>query len=311
MGDALGSTSFSGHETFSFRYGWLKKGLDAQSLRATIFSDDDAMTVLGVGKNMVRSMRHWCLATRVLEDVETPRRRRGESLRPSAFGKAVFSDRGLDPYLEDLGTAWLLHWQLASLPDRATSWFWAFNWVHEMEFTKEALVAALERWIAVYGSKQVSRATLQRDIDCLLHTYVAPRAARGAVLEDSLDCPLVELGLIRQTDETSTYSFNRGAQPRLSDAVLLYAVLDFWNREKEHLKTLSLYDLAHAPGSPGRVLKLDEDSLAARAEQFERLTHGRVVYDETAGLKQLFRKGVISPADSLRMVYRRTLQHAG
>lgn len=311
MGDSLGPTSFSGHETFSFRYGWLKKGLDAHSARGTIFSDADAMTVLGVGKNMVRSIRHWCLAARVLEEDLSGKRGRGERLVTSSFGKAVFSDKGLDPYLEDLATAWLLHWQVASRPDRATTWFWAFSFVNDVEFSKEALVAALERWAAIYASKEVSRATLARDVDCFLHTYVPSRSAAGAGWEDSLDCPLAELGLIRQTDNASTYAFNRGAQPELSNAALLYAVVDFWSRRKTDLKSFSVHDLAHAPGSPGRVFKLDEDSLASRAEEFEDLTGGRIVYDETAGLKQLFKRGAISPSESLKSVYRRSLKHAG
>ena len=59
---------FSGHETFPFRYAWLKKGFDGLLRRPDVFGSDDAMVELGVGKNRVRSIRHWCLATRVLEE---------------------------------------------------------------------------------------------------------------------------------------------------------------------------------------------------------------------------------------------------
>ena len=51
--------SFSGHETFPFRYTWLKKGVDAVSDDPSVFSSDRATITLGVGKNMVRSIRHW------------------------------------------------------------------------------------------------------------------------------------------------------------------------------------------------------------------------------------------------------------
>ena len=54
--------TFSGHETFPFRYPWLKKGFDAVREDVSVFGRDDAITTLGVGKNMVRSIRHWCLA---------------------------------------------------------------------------------------------------------------------------------------------------------------------------------------------------------------------------------------------------------
>jgi hypothetical protein len=61
--------SFSGRETFVFRYGWLKKAVDAVLQDSEAFNREDAMVNLGVGKNMVRSMRHWSLATRVVEEV--------------------------------------------------------------------------------------------------------------------------------------------------------------------------------------------------------------------------------------------------
>jgi hypothetical protein len=54
--------SFSGHETFVFRYAWLKKGVDAVQRDHVVFNDDSGMVTLGVGKNMVRAIRHWGLA---------------------------------------------------------------------------------------------------------------------------------------------------------------------------------------------------------------------------------------------------------
>jgi hypothetical protein len=62
------SPAFSGHETFPFRYAWLKKGVDAVIQNPSVFSDDRAMIVLGVGKNMVHSIRHWCWAARLIEE---------------------------------------------------------------------------------------------------------------------------------------------------------------------------------------------------------------------------------------------------
>lgn len=49
--------TFSGHETFPFRYAWLKKGLDGLIKKPTLFTSEDAVIDLGVGKNMVRSIR--------------------------------------------------------------------------------------------------------------------------------------------------------------------------------------------------------------------------------------------------------------
>ena len=59
---------FSGHETFALRAGWPKKAYDAAAEDAAVFSGDAAIARFGVGKNMVRSIRHWALAAGVLDE---------------------------------------------------------------------------------------------------------------------------------------------------------------------------------------------------------------------------------------------------
>src|SRR5437879_4449899 len=152
MGVSNVQSSFSGHETFPFRYPWLKKGFDAVREDGNIFLRDDATTILGVGKNMVRSIRHWCLAAGVLEED-----RQGKTaLRPTDLGKLLLSNEGLDPFLEDPATLWLLHWQIASNRSRATTWFWTFSHFNEPEFAREALASALFKWTQTLPGKKVA-----------------------------------------------------------------------------------------------------------------------------------------------------------
>jgi hypothetical protein len=168
MGVSVVQHSFSGHETFPFRYPWLKKGFDAVRGDGDVFLRDDAITTLGVGKNMVRSIRHWGLAAGVLEE----NRAGGAAMRESVLGTLLLDDGGLDPYLEDPATLWLLHWQIASNRSRATTWFWAFSHFHEPEFTREALTSALLRWTQTLPGKQVAESSLKRDVEVFLRTYV-------------------------------------------------------------------------------------------------------------------------------------------
>lgn len=297
------SLSFSGHETFPFRYSWLKKGVDRVAKDGTIFRRDEAMTRLGVGKNMVRSIRHWCLAAKVIEEVAGSTRKPTGCFRPSAFGKALFAEKGLDPYLEDPATLWLLHWQIVTNGHRCTTWLWAFSHFHEPEFTREALSSALHAWAQAAGAKRLAASSLRRDVDCFLRTYVPSRQAKGLVLEDTLDCPLVELGLIRATADRQAFRFNRGSQPHLPDGILFYAVLDFWDRSASGVRTLALRDLARQPGSPGQVFKIDEGALAERCGRLERWTDGALSYDDTAGLRQLYRHRAIDALALLKRAY--------
>lgn len=284
---------FSGHETFPFRYPWLKKGFDAVLADAGVFLRDDAITTLGVGKNMVRSIRHWCLAAGVLEESDQG------GLRPSPFGTALLADDGLDPYLEDPASLWLLHWQIATNRFRCTTWFWAFSYFHEPEFTREALASALFRWTQTLPGKQVAESSVKRDVEVFLRTYLASRQGRGDKAEDSLDCPLVDLGLITQPGGVQTFQFQRGRQQTLPDGVLLYATLAFWEANAPQAGTLAIADLARQPGSPGRVFKIDESSLVERLEGVERQTGEAISFGETAGLRQLYRREKMDAQDAL------------
>lgn len=100
-----GIVSFSGHETFTLRHGWLKKAVDGIRANPRLFADEDAMVDLGVGKNMVRSIRHWALATDILQEFPSTR---GAELGTTTFGDLIFGTHGRDPFLEDLNTLGLL-----------------------------------------------------------------------------------------------------------------------------------------------------------------------------------------------------------
>lgn len=290
--------SFSGHETFPFRYPWLKKGFDAVKDHGGVFLRDDAITTLGVGKNMVRSIRHWCLAAGVLAEQPAA----DSTLRPTALGELLFDDAGLDPYLEDPTTLWLLHWQIASNRPRATTWFWTFSHFHEPEFTREALTSVLFNWTQTLSGKQVAASSVKRDVDCFLRTYVAARGQRGDFAEDTLDCPLVELNLITQPAGGQAYQFRRSAQRTLPDGILLYAVLRFWETFAPASETLAIHDLARQPGSPGRLFKIDESALVERLEGIESHTNA-LSYAETAGLRQLYRHRRLDPLEVLAETY--------
>ncbi len=301
-----GSIGFSGHETFTLRHGWLKKALDAVQKDPQIFTHDLAMVQLGVGKNMVRSIRHWALAANVLAEVASSR---GARLAPSEFGTLIFGPQGLDPYLEDLNTLWLIHWKLATNERRSTGWCWMFSLLRADEFTREFLSDLFREELRRRNIVGPSVASLERDIDCALRTYVGTRS-KSELLEDSLECPLVELQLINEDAEGRLFRFSRGPKPSLSDTVFLHCLLEFWDANRKQ-DSLPFSEVAFAAGSPGSVFKLDENSIAARLEQLQTLTDGTLIYNETAGLKQVYRRGQIDKWAILAKHYSESLALAG
>ena len=65
---------FSGHETFPLKFGWLKKVYDIcltlekeKKTLSDAFIHDTAIADFGVGKNMVKAIKHWAIACKVLE----------------------------------------------------------------------------------------------------------------------------------------------------------------------------------------------------------------------------------------------------
>jgi hypothetical protein len=291
--DLAGHTfSFSGHETFVFRYTWLKKAVDAVHADLRVFGQDDAIVTLGVGKNMVRSIRHWGLATGVL--VEEPKSR-GTAMRVSSFGRYLFGDTetsGTDPFLEDPNTLWLLHWSLITNAQRNTTWQWAFNRFPSNEFTREGLLLSVEDEIRRLNLLLPSESTLRRDIETFVRTYLSGRSNRTTAIEDSLDCPLTELNLLEEMSGTSLLKIRRGPKSTLGDRVFAFCLLQFWDRVAPTTKSLAFSEIAYSQNSPGTVFKLDENSLIERLDRLSLATDGLLSYTEGAGLKQVYRQQV-------------------
>jgi hypothetical protein len=295
---------FGGHETFPFRYGWLKKGVDAVSRQGTFFSSDRAMIGLGVGKNMVKSIKHWCLATNLIQPASdaAPGRARTNYV-PTQIGKALVADSGFDPFLEDPATLWLLHWQLASNSNLSTTWFWLFNHWHGVEFTKEQVFSEIQKWLRQKTAKNVSESQLKRDIDCCVRCYLHSHQGKDVITEESFDCPLSELGLIVESEDGRTFQFRRGEQSTLPTEILLYALTEFCQRDKSSASSIALSRLLSDVGSPGKIFKLDETSLVRRLEEIETTSDGVFVYGESANIKQVYRRRDVSSIEWLKKYY--------
>ena len=294
--------SFSGHETFPFRYTWLKKAVDAVDGDEHAFHANDAMVKLGVGKNMVSSIRHWGVAVGMLQEAPGRRGSRIRALEATELGRRLFRDDGWDPFLEDPGTLWLLHWQLVSRPERATTWWWVFNQYAGTVFTRVEIQEALEQLTAQRGWTRVTSASLKRDIEVFVRTYV-PQRRRNVLLEDTLDCPLAELGVIRAASHHQSFAFVRSDHVSLPDEIFAYALADYLRKRSPRTQTATLEELSFGEGAPGRVFCLDERGLLGRLDRIEALTEGGVVVDETAGLKQIYVYGAPDPEQMLRRYY--------
>jgi len=292
-GDSRGQ--FAGHETFPLRLLWLKKTFDVakDGARPGTFQEHEAIARFGVGRNMAASMRHWALASGFFEEIE-------RVMWPTPLGRALLADDGLDPFLERPATVWLCHWHVAATPEITSTAFHAFNALSAIEFDPPALVEDLFEVVTAKGWR-ATRGTLKRDVEVFLRSYVRKG---DALNEDAAEPLLAELGLVREARLGGWYEFVRGPKPNLPDGVFAYALADFWRRQGE-ASTLAAEQICYAPGSPGRVFKLDEDSVITRLMHLAALTNDAWQWTDTAGLRQVQRVADVDPLALVAGAYRR------
>lgn len=266
------------------------------------------MVDLGVGKNMVRSIRFWSLATGMAV-VES----KGAAPVLTDLANRLLGKRGLDPYLEDRRTLWLLHWNLSTNAQTPLlAWDYFLNRWQEPELTPSAAIKALEKVMSSQDDR-ASLTTLEQHFDAFLHTYVPTRGRKGDVQEDNLDCPLVELQLIvkagdREIDRSAgrrepIYVFRREDKPDITPELFVYCLNDFWQARHASEATLPFREVAHGHGSPGQVFKLAEDDIRARVEELNRRSDGLFSYSESANLQQIRRAGQAKPSNLIKAIY--------
>lgn len=283
--------AFARHETFHPRYGWFRKAHEAVLYDPSAFTRDDATVELGVGKNMVKAIRFWGMAADLIEPEQEPDNPRSPGVVPTEFGRRLFGDKhsaGWDPFMEDPGTLWLLHWRLLAPPCRLPVWWVAFNEFHAVEFDASELESACVAGIdAATEWPRPHASSVRKDVTALLRTYApAERSARTSI-DDLLDCPLRELGLLIKSAATGRYRFAMGAKPALPSAVAAYAALDFAARTDPDSKTALLSRLAVEPGSPGRAFRLTEEELADALRPAVAESRGSLALASPAGAAQL------------------------
>ena len=220
--------TFSGHESFPCKTLWLKKGYDFV-VQGRDFNRPEAVIYLGVGKNMVASIRYWLRVFGLCE---------GD--RPTWLGNYLFDDAdGKDKYIEDLATLWLLHFHLV-FNQFATLYHMVFCGYQKghTQFDRDQ-IATYVKLEMIEADKQsaYNENTVRKDIAVLVQNYALPRKAQS---NEDFSSMLIDLDLIRQTAEGKGYYFNIEGKRKVEKEIFLYALLMLKEREGDN--TLS-YDI--------------------------------------------------------------------
>lgn len=294
------SFRFSGHETFACRYAWLTKAATAVNVEPdilTIKREDDAMAELGVGKNMVRSIRFWATATDIITASIDGHAvtEFGSKLLCGWLDKSEKYHKAFDPYLEDIQTLWLIHWKLVTNTKFLIfAWDFLLNRFQELELYTTSVLRVFQKELVGHN---ISKSSIEQLWSVFLHSYVPTRGRKGEVREDNLDCPLAELDLLipigfaEAADHTGRaepkYAFRREEKPEIGSGLFAYCLGEFWQNHYVAEQSIPFHLIANGHGSPGQVFKIPEANIRTRLLDIEKASRGLFMFDESAAIPRV------------------------
>lgn len=272
------SFRFSGHDTFHCKEQWLLKGVQITDNHngIDVFKETRAIPLLGVGKNMVRSIQHWLRAFGLLY--------KDNSL--SKFAKLLFLKEKLDPYLENDGSLWLLQYYLCKTNHSSIFKLIFADYFSDkamLDFSEYQILNFANRILSSIDQKEIAEKTFNSDFKVFIRTYVSP-AKNEKTLENDFNTPLLSLNLLSDTGRKNSanqiiYRLNRGVQESISSHIFGYCLLNEFEKESavsydRIRKTIGSYLCLSNEGLETLI-----DNLCDENKNF--------VYKDDAGVRQL------------------------
>ncbi len=283
--------TFSGHETFHCRHLWLKKGYDFINSQNK-FSEPDSVVQLGVGKNMVVSIQYWMHAFGLLD----------EKNQLTLIANFLFGKGGKDPFLEDYGTLWLLHYFLVKT-GKASIYSLVFNEFRKerTEFTKKHLESFIVRKCNELNLT-VSPNSIKRDIGVFLKNYISPMNSTTNI-EDDFSAILINLDLVKEMNVSESggylwYTIETLERDEIPLEILLFSILDTY-RDK---KSISFQNLINDENSIGCIFSMNANGVKHNIDEIIKMVDN-IVYTDDAGIKELQFKATLNKWDILNKYY--------
>lgn len=265
--------TFSGHDSFHCRQLWLKKGYDFIK-EGYSFNDEYAVVQLGVGKNMVSSIRFWLKAFNIVDNKDIV----------TEFGNRLFDDEnGYDPFLEDEASLWLLHYQLVK-KGFSSIYSVVFNEFRKekMFFNKDSFLKYISIIEESTPNLSFNKNTLGKDFDVFINMY--KNDPNNKSIEDSFAGILSELELLSSTGKgkEELYYVENLERDNLTEAVVLFSILDNPN----YGSSISLNALEFEINSPGSIFALNRSGLFTKISNIVN-ENKDITFTDQAGIKEL------------------------
>ena len=284
---------FSGHDTFPMRYGWLFKSLNHLKNNGKLqvsneLSTRDAIVKLGVGKNMVNAIRYWSESASLIKLTKSDSEFVHNITENGDFLAKV------DPYLEHIGTIWLVHFWLNFNQTELTAFRYFFNYSNVQHFEKSKLIGDFsEDCKRLISGGDTKETTLKKDIDCFLNTYSKKgkltKATKSTdITEEYFTSPLAELNLVK-AHGNGFYLSDLAERSELPIEIFAYSLAQYIISETidSKLYKVDFDSILRKPCSPGRIFRLSESGLGQKLDEVEKYTDGSISWDDSLGLRQV------------------------
>jgi hypothetical protein len=235
------------------------------------FNSPEAVIGLGVGKNMVASIRFWLKAFGITENDEI-----------TWLGNYLFDEeKGKDKYLEDIATLWLLHFNLV-FSEEASLYNMFFCGVQKerTHFEREQVLTYVKlKMVEARKMTLFNVNTVKKDIGVLLQNYTLPRKPQS---NEDFSSLLIDLDLIRQSSEGKGYYFNVDGKRKVTKEIFLYGLLKL--KEQEGDNTISFDTIQERVGL---VFCMQDYETIEMLKLLESEYGQYFTYSDIAGIKQV------------------------
>lgn len=308
----LKKVRLKGNESFNFREGWLRKGMRCVENCDVLFSQDEVMEQLGVGSKMVKSIRFWLQATGLCEEKYINSGKCRAQFLTDDFGRVVLK---YDPYFDDIFTLFLIHYQIVSNEELCIVWNIFFNEYDGQDFFKDDMIVSCKTFLDKKMDEGCTYSSSSFEDDCssVIKMYVNDdsiidhqnrvglKGTRNELHpEDSLACPLVDLGLLHKSSKVKgAYIKTSPARGKLDKLAIFYVIVK--NLLMSNKTSVSIDDLMKAPNNIGRVFNLNRVSINEYLDQLR--ISGYLTINRTAGLDMVYMDLAMKPQDIMVEYY--------
>lgn len=272
----MASIKLKKNETFYIREGWFEKSINTiKEQNTNIFYKNEGIGYLGVGSNMVKSLKYWLKAANIIE---------GLNNNLTEFGELLYIN---DRYLDDVFSWFFIHYFLTANKDESPLANEIFN-SSIQTFDKIGMIEYLMKQFS-HEDKKVNKKYVESDLNVFIKSYINEDLYANP--EDNYICPLSRLKLLKK--EKDIYRKTKPAYSTLSYLIVYYSLCQIYKGS-----SFEIEDSMNLPNSPVKIFNLDKYMYLQYLDDAKR--NELITINRTAGLNTVYFEKELSLKDIFR-----------